>query len=62
MAFDLLRHSNRRQEIRAIIQDISGKKFNLGPYRPPERQEKTIDPMEKFKSALADSGIAVEES
>ena len=62
MAFDLLRHSNRRQEIRAIIQNISGKKFNLGPYRPPERQEKTIDPMEKFKSALADSGIAVEES
>ena len=62
MAFDLLRQSSRRQEIRGIIQEVSGKTYNLGPYRPPERQAEKVDPMQQFKSALADSGIEVEES
>ncbi len=62
MAFDLLRHSTRRQEIRDIIQEVTGKKYNLGPYRPPQKQAEQADPMDRFKAALRDSGITVEES
>ena len=62
IAFELLRHSRRRQEIRDIIRDITGTRYNLGPYRPPEKRAETVDPMQRFKDALKDSGITVEEN
>ena len=62
IAFELLRHSSRRQEIRDIIRDITGTRYNLGPYRPPEKRAETVDPMQRFKDALKDSGITVEEN
>ena len=61
MAFDLLRHSSRRQEIRDVIRDVTGRVYKLGPYRPPEKEKEIQDPMQKFKTALSDSGIEVEE-
>ena len=61
MAFDLLKHSNRRQEIRAVIQDVTGTVYKLGPYRPPVREEAKTDPLQRFKETLADSGITIEE-
>ena len=62
MAFDLLRHSTQRQDVRRIIQEITGRRYNLGPYRPPEKQAEAVDPMQQFKAALQDSGITVEEA
>ncbi len=62
MAFDLLRHSSRRQEIRDVIRDVTGRVYNLGPYRKPVKEQEKEDPLNRFKANLADSGIAVEES
>ena len=62
VAFDLLRKGQNRQEIRDIIQNLTGKVYKLGPYRPPEQQQEKTDPMQTFKQALADSGVTVEES
>ena len=45
-----------------MITDITGKPYNLGPYRPPQQEQQTADPMRQFKRSLADSGIPVEES
>ncbi len=62
MAFDLLKNSNRRQEIRAIVQEITGKVYKLGPYRPPVLQQEQQDPLDRFKAVLKDSGATVEEA
>jgi DNA polymerase-3 subunit gamma/tau len=61
IAFELLRNSSRRQEIRQIIQDITGRVYKLGPYKKPETQQQKQDPLEAFKKALTDGGIPVEE-
>lgn len=62
MAFDLLRHSSRRQEIRNVILDVTGKVYKLGPYKRPGQEQEKADPMQQFKQTLQDSGIAVEET
>lgn len=62
MAFELLRYRNHRQEIRDVIRDVTGKVYNLGPYRPPENGKEVQDPMQQFKEALSGSGIKVEEN
>ena len=62
MAFELLRNRQRREEIRDVIRSVSGKVFNLGPYKRPEQEQKKEDPMLAFRQALADGGITVEES
>ena len=62
MAFDLLRHSSRRQEIRNVILDVTGKVYKLGPYKRPEQEQEKADPMQQFRQTLQDSGITVEES
>ncbi len=61
MAFELLRHSSRRQEIRGVIQDVTGKVYKLGPYRPPVQEQAKVDAFQLLKERLADSGIPVEE-
>ena len=61
MAFELLRHSSRRQEIRSVIQDVTGKVYKLGPYRPPAQEQAKVDAFQLLKERLADSGIPVEE-
>ena len=62
MAFELLRYRTHRQEIRDVIRDVTGKVYNLGPYRPPENGKEVQDPMQQFKEALSGSGIKVEEN
>ena len=61
MAFELLRHSSRRQEIRSVIQEVTGKVYKLGPYRPPVQEQAKVDTFQLLKERLADSGIPVEE-
>ena len=45
-----------------MIRDVTGRVYNLGPYRKPVREQEKEDPLNRFKANLADSGIAVEES
>ena len=61
MAFELLRHSSRRQEIRNVIQEVTGKVYKLGPYRPAVQEQAKTDNFQLLKERLADSGIPVEE-
>jgi len=61
MAFELLRHSSRRQEIRSVIQEVTGKVYKLGPYRPPVQEQAKTDNLQLLKERLTDSGIPVEE-
>ena len=60
-AFDLLRMSGQRQQIRNIITEITGKVYRLGPYRRPEQKKEKNDPMLAFKQQLKDGGIEVVE-
>lgn len=60
-AFDLLRMSGQRQQIRNIITEITGKVYRLGPYRRPEQKKEKTDPMLAFKQQLKDGGIEVVE-
>ena len=59
---DKIRHSSRRQEIRNVILDVTGKVYKLGPYKRPGQEQEKADPMQQFRQTLQDSGIAVEES
>ena len=62
MAFDLLKQSSRRQEIREIVQEITGRVYKLGPYKKPEVKQEQKDPLQIFKDNISDSDITVEEN
>lgn len=60
LPFELLKVSTQRDKIREAILEITGKKFNLGPYKKPESQEeKKEDPLDTFVKGLEDSGIKI---
>ncbi len=61
MAFDLLRQSSQRQQIRKIISETTGRVYRLGPYKRPEKKQEKTDPMQVFKNNLKDSGVEVVE-
>ncbi len=44
-----------------MIQDVTGKVYKLGPYRPPAQEQAKVDAFQLLKERLADSGIPVEE-
>ena len=61
MAFDLLRQSSQRQQIREIISETTGRVYRLGPYKRPEKKQEKTDPMQVFKNKLKESGVEVVE-
>lgn len=62
MPFELLKVSTQREKIREAIMEITGKKFNLGPYKKPEKkQEEAKDPLDTFTEKLKNSGINITE-
>ncbi|MCH5299929.1 MAG: DNA polymerase III subunit gamma/tau [Ruminococcus sp.] len=62
MPFELLKVSTQREKIREAIMEITGKKFNLGPYKKPEKkQEEVKDPLDTFTEQLKNSGIEITE-
>ncbi len=62
MPFELLKVSTQREKIREAILEITGKKFNLGPYKKPEKkQEEVKDPLDTFTEKLKNSGIEITE-
>ncbi len=60
LPFELLKVSTQREKIREAILEITGKKFKLGPYKKPEKQEeKKADPLDSFVKNLEDKGINI---
>lgn len=63
MAFKLLRESSQRDHMREAIQNITGKVYRLGPYRPSEDSEKSKseDPLIALAQKAQNAGIQVTE-
>ena len=61
IAFNLLKQSSQRANIRTAIQEITGKTYKLGPYKKPEKKEVKNDPLQDLIASLKDSGIEVNE-
>ena len=61
MAFDLLKNSSRREEIRKVILETTGMVFKLGPYKRVQKKEEITDPLQTLKESLKDSGVEITE-
>ncbi len=61
MAFELLKDVTRREGIRKIILETTGKVYKLGPYKRVEEKKKETDPLETLKQGLEGSGIVITE-
>lgn len=61
MAFELLKDVTRREGIRKIILETTGKVYKLGPYKRVEEKKKETDPLETLKKGLEGSGIVITE-
>ena len=56
--FEMLRKSNKRREVREAIAEITGRPYNLGPYKRPE-EKKPDDVLTGFIGKLRDAGVSV---
>lgn len=61
MAFELLKSSSRREEIRNVIKETTGRVYKLGPYKQQQQQQKAVDPIDKLKESLSGSGVEITE-
>lgn len=61
MAFELLKNGTRREEIRKIILETTGRVYKLGPYKRVEEKKKEIDPLDVLKNGLEGTGITITE-
>ncbi len=61
MAFELLKNGSRREEIRKIILETTGRVYKLGPYKRVEDKKEETDPLETLKKGLEGSGIEITE-
>lgn len=61
IAFQLLKKSAQRDNIRKAVSEITGRTYKLGPYKKPEQEEKKDDVLAQFISNLKNSGINVTE-
>lgn len=61
MAFELLKNSTNREEIRKIILETTGRVYKLGPYKRVEEKKKETDPLDVLKNGLEGTGITITE-
>ena len=59
--FKLLQSSSQRDNLRKAVQEITGKRYILGPYKRNEKEEKKADPLENLTAELKNQGINVVE-
>ncbi|MCH5202725.1 MAG: DNA polymerase III subunit gamma/tau [Oscillospiraceae bacterium] len=60
--FNLLKRSpEQRDRIRDAVQEMTGKRYKLGPYHPPVKQEVKKDPLNEFVDKLKNEGISFTE-
>ncbi len=58
IAFDLLKRPEQRKRIRDVIRQVTGRAYNLGPYRKRDPKE-SIDPLEELTLRAKNAGIEV---
>lgn len=61
MAFELLKNPVRKEEIRKVICETTGKAYRLGPYKKVQQTKQEEDPLLDFKKKVAESGIEITE-
>lgn len=61
MAFELLKNGQRREEIRKIILETTGRVYKLGPYKRIEENKTKTDPLEILKKGLEGTEIEITE-
>lgn len=61
IAFELLKQSDRRDDVRRVVQEITGKVYKLGPYKRKEKEVTKDDVLDSFITQLKDKGINVTE-
>ncbi len=57
--FKLLQSSSQRDNLRKAVQEITGKRYILGPYRKPEEKAEEADPLDKLIGDLKTNGVSV---
>ncbi|MFU0832622.1 MAG: DNA polymerase III subunit gamma/tau [Oscillospiraceae bacterium] len=60
IAFRLLRRPEQRENMRRAIQQVTGKTYNLGPYRKPKQESPEEDALVQLAQKAASEGIPVE--
>ena len=60
--FKLLQKSDQRENLRNAVQEITGKRYILGPYKKAEKKEEEKDPLEELIAELKDSDIEIVEN
>lgn len=64
IAFDLLKHASQRDKMREAIQQVTGRVYKLGPYKPPAESGGAGNPqnaLDAFIQNMRDSGVEIEE-
>ena len=60
--FSLLKRSpEQKDRIRDAVQEMTGKRYKLGPYKPPVKKQEKTDPLVTFAQKLRDNGVDVTE-
>ena len=61
--FKLLQNSTQRENLRSAVQEITGKRYILGPYKKPEEEEAPkADPLDELIAELKGSDIEIIEN
>ena len=61
IAFELLKKSDQRDQIRKAVQEVTGRVYKLGPYKMPEQTVTKDDVFASFVNKLRESGVTVTE-
>jgi DNA polymerase III subunit gamma/tau len=59
IAFKLLRETTQRDNMRRAIQQVTGRTYNLGPYKSKSDEEQAEDPLNKLAGLAEHEGIEV---
>jgi DNA polymerase-3 subunit gamma/tau len=62
IAFELLKKSDQRDQIRRAVQEVTGRVYKLGPYKLPEKQVSKDDIFSGFVEKLREKGVTVTET
>ena len=61
LAFELLKRPEQRQRMREAIFQVTGRTYNLGPYRPPQEEEAQADPFAELERRAKEEGVELRE-
>ena len=59
VAFELLRRPAQRDNMRDAIRQVTGRSYNLGPWKKEEQQEAAADPLQTLVQQARDMGVDV---